>query len=223
MSKLGDYISKSKKALLKYNMLETLIFNYRYVLRSSDSGLKKFLSICLSKKVFIDINNKAEVIATADTHVRIGVSHNEKLTKPTSVVLRKGSKLIFKGNFSVFNGCDISVNENAILEIGSGYINCDSKIHCFKKIIIGNDVVISQNVHIRDSDNHVVVGNKEMSEPIVIGNHVWIGLNVVVLKGVNIGDGSIIAAGSIVTKDVPPHVMVAGVPAQVIKTGVEWK
>jgi len=50
-----------------------------------------------------------------------------------------------------------------------------------------------------------------------IGNDVWIGTNAIVLSGVNIGDGSVIAAGAIVTKDVPPYAIVAGVPAKVIK------
>ena len=58
--------------------------------------------------------------------------------------------------------------------------------------------------------------------PIVIQDHVWLGMNVIVLKGVTIGEGAIVAAGSIVTKDVPPHCLVAGVPAKVVKTDVTW-
>ena len=61
-----------------------------------------------------------------------------------------------------------------------------------------------------------------MTAPIVIGDHVWIGMNVIVLKGVTIGEGSIVAAGSVVNKDVPPHCLVAGVPAKVVKTDVTW-
>lgn len=61
-----------------------------------------------------------------------------------------------------------------------------------------------------------------MSAPIVIGDHVWIGMNVIVLKGVTIGEGAVVSAGSVVTKDVPPHSLVAGVPAKVVKTDVEW-
>jgi maltose O-acetyltransferase len=53
--------------------------------------------------------------------------------------------------------------------------------------------------------------------PIKIGNNVWINFNSIILKGVTIGDGSIIAAGAVVTKDIPPFVMVAGNPARIIK------
>ena len=53
--------------------------------------------------------------------------------------------------------------------------------------------------------------------PITIGNHVWIGSRAVVLPGVSIGDGAIIAAGAVVTRDVPPNVIAGGVPARIIK------
>lgn len=51
----------------------------------------------------------------------------------------------------------------------------------------------------------------------IIGNDVWIGANAIILQGVTIGDGAIIAAGAVVTKDVPPYAIVGGVPAKVIK------
>lgn len=83
--------------------------------------------------------------------------------------------------------------------------------------------------HFRDSDNHIITrrGNncnedKPVSAPIVIGDHVWIGMNVIVLKGVTIGEGAVVAAGSVVTKDVPPYSLVAGVPANVIKIDIKW-
>lgn len=55
------------------------------------------------------------------------------------------------------------------------------------------------------------------TKPVVIGNDIWVGANAVILPGITIGDHSVIAAGAIVTKDVPPHSLVAGVPAKVIK------
>ena len=55
-----------------------------------------------------------------------------------------------------------------------------------------------------------------------IGNKVWIATNAIILPGVTVGDGAIVAAGSVVTRDVPEKCMVAGVPARVIKENVEW-
>ena len=62
-----------------------------------------------------------------------------------------------------------------------------------------------------------------ISEPIKIGNHVWIGQGASILKGVRIGDGSIVAAAAVVTKDVPAHVAVGGIPAKVINENINWK
>ena len=58
--------------------------------------------------------------------------------------------------------------------------------------------------------------------PIVIGDNVWIGMGAMILKGVTIGEGSIIAAGAVVTKDVAPNTIVAGVPAKEIRKDVTW-
>ena len=64
---------------------------------------------------------------------------------------------------------------------------------------------------------------KEITKPIIIGDHVWIGKNALILKGVTIGNGAIVAAGSVVVKDVSAKTLVAGNPAKVIKDNVEWK
>ncbi len=137
------------------------------------------------------------------------------------LTMGKNSKLICDGNFVFSSGCRVGVLENAKLRIGSGYCNYDSKIYCFDSIEIGNDVIISENVIIRDSDNHKI-GDK-ISAPVKIGNHVWIGMGAMILKGVTIGDGSVIAAGAVVTDDVPEKSLVGGVPARVIKSDVDWQ
>ncbi|MBU3126733.1 acyltransferase [Clostridium tagluense] len=144
--------------------------------------------------------------------------------RETIFIAKKSSKLIVNGDFTIFTGCSVSIQENAILELGSGYMSSNSKIMCFKNIKIGNDVIIADQVTIRDSDNHnVIYEGFEQSKPINIGNHVWIGMKSTILKGVTIGDGAIIAAGAIVTKDVPACCLVGGIPAKVIKKNVKWE
>lgn len=142
---------------------------------------------------------------------------------PGKLVLGNHSQMEV-GGFTVYAGGSIGVSDNAKLKIGSGYMNYNSTITCFDHIEIGEGVCISENVVIRDSDNHTIIREGyRQTAPIKIGNHVWIGVNCTILKGVTIGDGAVIAAGAVVTKDVPPHSLVGGVPAKVIRTDVEWK
>ena len=147
-----------------------------------------------------------------------------------SLYLAKGATLEAEA-FDVYAGGRINVNAGAKLSLGSGYMNHNCVIDCFSFITIGHGVVISERVVIRDSDNHAIISTengelksdeKPAAAPIVIQDHVWLGMNAVVLKGVTIGEGAIVAAGSVVTKDVPPHCLVAGVPAKVVKTEVTW-
>lgn len=145
-----------------------------------------------------------------------------------SLYLAKNAAL-YVDAFDVYAGSRINVNAGAKLSLGSGYMNHDCVIDCFDSISIGHHVVISERVVLRDSDNHTIKDMEAISSDesgvtasIVIGDHVWIGLNVIVLKGVTIGEGAIVAAGSVVNKDVPPHCLVAGVPAKVVKTDVTW-
>ena len=125
--------------------------------------------------------------------------------------------------FSCYAGSRVTVNKKARLTLGSGYMNYNSVIECFNEITIKNNVKISEGVHIRDSDNHQILRKGyEQTAPILINDNVWIGINSIILKGVTIGEGAIIAAGSVVTKDIPAHVLAGGVPARIIKNDINY-
>lgn len=79
--------------------------------------------------------------------------------------------------------------------------------------LIGHNVVLATINHDLDPRNN----RKNHYAPIAIGNHVWIGSNATVLPGVTLGDWSVVAAGAVVTKDVPPYTVVGGVPAKVLR------
>lgn len=142
----------------------------------------------------------------------------------TNLRLDESSRLIVKGNFDVFYGGDIICFSGGTLQIGSGFCNSNIILRCTKEIIIGEDVAISHNVTIMDSDAHEIVGNAHSkSQPINIGNHVWIGTGAKILKGVTVGSGSVIAAGAVVVQDIPENCLAAGVPAEVIRENVKWR
>lgn len=177
------------------------------------------------KNAFIECENDAKIAVKDGCQFLFHCSWLKKDPFPSVLVLRKHGQLQVSGNFKIFSGAKIFINQDAMLTLGSGYINNYFTLHCFGKITIGEDVAIADNVTIRDSDNHVIASspNYQMTKPVTVGNHVWIGMNATILKGVNIGDGSIVAAGSIVTRDIPARCLAAGVPARVIKENVTWE
>lgn len=170
-------------------------------------------------------------IARKNTHINIekgALTFNKIFSEPDSgtgiLKMMENSEINVKNDFDIFSDHHIILMKNAKLNLGSGYINYGLKIRCFKEITIGENVAISENFTIWDSDAHEIIGHQsESAQPIKIGNHVWIGVNVTILKGVSIGDGAIIAAGAVVTKDIPAKCLAGGVPAKVIKENMEWK
>lgn len=98
-------------------------------------------------------------------------------------------------------------------------------------LTIGNNVIISFNVLLMTSDHNynmpdiktVPFDHRRIHKPVKIGNHVWIGANVIIVPGVTIGDFAVIAAGSVVTKDIAPFTVVGGNPAKIIKVRTNKK
>jgi acetyltransferase-like isoleucine patch superfamily enzyme len=132
---------------------------------------------------------------------------------------------------------EIVVNKNGQFKIGHhSYIGQGSRIWVRNNIEIGSFVLISHLVDIHDSNSHSLNWQDRQFEainlfekgiladidnvnelPVIIEDYVWIGFKASILKGVHIGKGAIVAACSVVTKDVPPYTVVAGNPAKIIK------
>jgi acetyltransferase-like isoleucine patch superfamily enzyme len=115
---------------------------------------------------------------------------------------------------------ELAAGEGALLEIGeSTFINAGVSISASRHVRIGDRCEIGPGVLIMDNDFHFP-GDPSRSapfRPVHIGDGVWIGAKAIVLKGVTVGDSATIAAGSVVTADVPARSIVAGVPARVIR------
>lgn len=117
------------------------------------------------------------------------------------------------------SGVRLEVNEGGKLFIGKGtYLNRNVQIVVNESVSIGRQVKIGWDVVIMDTDLHGHSGQPAKSKPVVIEDDVWIGCRALILKGVRIGEGAIIAAGAIVTKDVPPLAVVASPAASVLFT-----
>jgi acetyltransferase-like isoleucine patch superfamily enzyme len=149
--------------------------------------------------------------------LRFGVQWPGRFAEESHLVLRDGGTLHVTGDFSIYAGATVTIGEGATLTLGDGYINGGASIACFAAVTIGSGVAIGPELMLIDDDRHALTGTRGTSGPIAIGDHVWIGARVTVLKGVTIGDGAVIAAGAVVTKDVPPGELWGGVPAHAIR------
>ena len=154
----------------------------------------------------------------------IGIKHKPDFYYQSLFSMADHAQLLLHGPFQIFTGCKVVIGEGARLELGSGRINNEVNITCYQHIQIGEHVAIGESVTIRDSDGHSMLGkDHQMTKPIHIGKHVWIGVNATILKGVTIGDGAVIAAGSMVNNDIPPNCLAGGVPAKVIRENIDWQ
>ena len=118
---------------------------------------------------------------------------------------------------------ELDVGAGAALRIGERtYINYGTSVSAMQSVAIGPDCNIGTHCLVLDNDFHRLEPDRRHerppSRPVTIGANVWLGARVVVLPGVTIGDDSVIAAGSIVTSDVPPRSLAAGSPARLVRT-----
>jgi acetyltransferase-like isoleucine patch superfamily enzyme len=117
-----------------------------------------------------------------------------------------------------------TIKEGAQLKIGDNFAMSGGSLCVVERIVIGNNVALGAGVHIVDTDFHPLNSqirhlfpNTADSAPVVIEDDVFVGMNSIILKGVTIGRRSVVGAGSVVARDVPPGVVVAGNPAKVIR------
>jgi maltose O-acetyltransferase len=117
------------------------------------------------------------------------------------------------------NVVEISCARDARLSFGKNvFLNQGVRIACSQEISIGDNALIGDETVILDSDYHGVANRPVKAGPIRIESDVWLGTRVIVLRGVTIGQGSVVGSGAVVTCSVPRFTFAAGVPAQVIKS-----
>jgi galactoside O-acetyltransferase len=160
-------------------------------------------------------------------------------------IRNKETKKIFLkiGEDSLIEARFIFETKNGLVEIGDRtFIGGGTNLICIDSIIVGDDVLISWGCTLMDNNSHSLHWDQRKNDvkdwkkgidenkigmykdwnhvehfPIIIKSKAWIGFNVIILKGVTIGEGAIVAAGSVVTKDVPDFAVVAGNPARIVK------
>lgn len=153
---------------------------------------------------------------------------NLRARNPGMFFLGKGAEVHIGNNVKLEKKVRFSLADNARVYIGdNSYLGDYTLVLANDEISIGKDCAISWHVLFMDTSSHPLgfAGEEPKTKiaPIRVEDHVWIGCRAVILKGVTVGEGSIIANNAVVTKDVPLRTMVAGNPARVIKEDVIWE
>lgn len=188
--------------------------------------------MAMTNKEFLDILNRREIVRTgseaffkmhelSQEAIRITLELNNSYHTHDEIIKLwselTGSEI--DDSFGFFPPFFTDCGKN--LHIGKRvFINSGCKFQDQGGIYIGDDALIGHNCVIA-TINHLEDPERRgdmMFAPVKIGNKVWIGANVTILPGVTVGDGAILAAGAVVTKDVAPYTIVGGVPAKLIRT-----
>jgi acetyltransferase-like isoleucine patch superfamily enzyme len=164
----------------------------------------KALKISIGKQC--KFNGFTKIISGKNNKIIIG-SNCKFLSRPTSNLIGINRPCILSS---------IGLNASK-LEIGDNCGFSGTVIGCFDSVVIGSGVRCGANTLITDSDWHLSDPRSSKPKAIIIEDNVWLGVNVIVLKGVTIGENSVIGAGSVVTKDIPSNVIAAGNPCKIIK------
>jgi acetyltransferase-like isoleucine patch superfamily enzyme len=175
-------------------------------------GLKKVVFDIIGNNNVIEIN-KGAVLKNTTIFIR-GNNHHFSL----------GEGAQYKGGSISFEEHDCEIIIGAKTTIESAHLAATEP---FTKIEIGEDCMFSRNIEMSTSDAHSILDKTtgkriNPAQNIVIGNHVWLGANAIILKGANIGDHSIIGTHAIATKDIPANSIAAGIPAKIIKSNIDW-
>ena len=188
------------------NRYDSLLFNSNTIVdiaAQTDFDISGRLQFSLNKPGASHPNHTPSVFSTVPGS---SISH----TGTNAGIISPGTVVHIEGDFT----------------IGDAWINADSRIICGEQITIGDGVSIAWNVTLLDDNRHRITldgEHQDRTEPIYIGDHVWIGHSSSIGKGVKIGDNVVVASNSVVLDDVPPNTVVAGVPAEPVFQGdIDW-
>jgi tetrahydrodipicolinate N-acetyltransferase len=210
------------RALRRERETSALAF-YRGVLRHQ--VLRK-QAIWIGSPTVLDGASRIEVSGGGALRVGLGPFGLTSEHDHSIIRVRPGARFAVDGVVSLQRGVRIVVDAGE-LRIGHGTnINGLTKILVAESVRIGAECTFSWDVQILDNDFHTMTvggADRPSKGPIVIGDKVWVSTRAVILKGVTIGDGAVVAAGAVVTRDVPPGTVVAGLPAKVVGKVDSWK
>jgi acetyltransferase-like isoleucine patch superfamily enzyme len=203
-----------RRVLLHVSIFRTLYWSLR------------FRGWCvLARGTQLKVGKGSKFHIPAGSFLIIGFNHVTPV--PCSIHTGKYAKFSVRGTVQLCKGVRVYISDGAHLEMGpSTFMNDCTAVTCYEHIKMGPRSGLSWNTNVIDGNVHELIldGNPQpRSAPIIIADDVWIGTGAIILGGVNIGSQAIIAAGSVVTSDVPSNAVVGGNPARVIRKDASWR
>ena len=171
----------------------------------------------------LDLHENAKIVVKSGLLI-LGEKKNRFSKLETRLFIDQDGLFEVSGTRSIKYDSDIQVFKGAVLSMGEGNCNSGLKIVCAERISIGHHTHIGRDVWIRDNNGgHTIIQTGYTnSAPVLIGDYCWIGSNVIIMKGVTIGDGAVIAANSVVTSNIPARCLASGNPAQIVSENINW-
>lgn len=161
------------------------------------------------KGAIIDLGSNTKIIL-ARGDIEVGCDRLKKSKEETKIRLRSNAIWSSKGGCKISYNCTVEILRKGILSSEYFTMNSGSTMIIDHKIKIGKDVMFARNVIVYDSDFHrLIKENKKQikSKEVIIGDHVWVGVNSIILKGVELKDGCVIAANTTVSKNVSNKIL----------------
>ena len=205
---------------------KTLLFNLRYLpLRQAWR-----LPVLVSHRVWLKelgghVRIEADRVTTGMIQLGfgdVGIFDQQRSRSMWQV----SGEVVWRGRARLGHGCKLSVDGR--LDMGDGLlITAESAIVARRAVTLGRGVLVSWDVLVMDTDLHPLLSadgqRLNQDAPVVIGDDVWIGARALVLKGVHLANGTIVAAASTVTRSVDtPRTLIGGSPAKPLREGVRW-
>jgi acetyltransferase-like isoleucine patch superfamily enzyme len=186
------------------------IFHYGYLLDNK--------GICYRVKIVV-IGERNKIIIGKNSIIR-----------NTMIYIYGNNNIVEIKNNVIISGGELWIEDNRNRILLENYVSIEHAHIAItgneKEIIIGEDSMLSNQITLRTGDSHAIInelGEKiNYEQNIYIGKHVWLGNGVTVLKGVHIGDNSVIGTKAVVTKNIPASVIAVGIPATILKTNINW-
>lgn len=218
---------------MKYlKLLLYYVYSFFFCIRYLPWKQAKKIPILIHPSVKIKSLHKGDIIINGriwKSMISIGFEGTIGRCNHKSLIYVKqgGGHIIFNGYACLSKGCRMIVNKGNLSFGAKLTFNGDCLFSCYDNITFGNDIICGWSVSFGTTNGHTVIVDgeeRERTAPVRVGNHVWIGSDCTIGKGVSITDNTIISHHSIVVKSLDiPHAIYGGHPAKLLKTKADWK